>query len=109
MIKYLKIEISDVFYLIPINSIITVESGDASENVDLLFSIAGHTATGAAEVLGVQLQASTYDDAAKQKEQVNSIVNAIEDALSTAWSKPFFVLEPKYAITGVAQIQEAWA
>ena len=35
MIKYLKIEISDVFYLIPINSIITVESGDASAYLDI--------------------------------------------------------------------------
>ena len=109
MIKYLKIEISDVFYLIPINSIITVEVGSASENVDILFGLAGHTESGAAEVLGVQIQASGSDDATKQKEQGNSIVNAIEDALSTAWTKPFYVLEPKYAITGVAQLQEAWA
>ena len=33
----------------------------------------------------------------------------IENALSTSWTKPFYVLEPKYPITGVAQLQEAWA
>ena len=108
MLKYLKIEISDVFYLIPIHSIITVEVGSDTQ-VDILFNLAGHTATGAAEVLGVRLTATTASDAAKTKEQANSIVNAIEDALSTAWTKPFYVLEPKYALTGVAQLQEAWA
>ena len=108
MLKYLKIEISDVFYLIPIHSIITVEVGSDTQ-VDILFNLAGHTATGAAEVLGVRLTATTASDAAKTKEQLNSIVDAIEEALSTSWTKPFYVLEPKYPVTGIAQLQEAWA
>ena len=41
----------------------------------------------------------------KLKIQLNSIVDAIEDALCTSWTKPFFLLEPKYAITSVAQIE----
>jgi len=108
MVKYLKISISDAHYLIPIHNIVTVEVG-ANTQVDILFNLVGEIATGAAEVLGVRLTASTASDAAKTKEQLNSIVDAMEEALSTSWTKPFYVLEPKYPITGVAQLQEAWA
>lgn len=108
MLKYLKIEISDVFYLIPIHSIITVEVG-ANTQVDILFNLAGHTASGAAEVLGVRLTATTAADAAKTKEQANSIIDAMEQALSTSWTSPYFELVPAYPITAVAQLQEAWA
>jgi len=108
MVKYLKISLSDQHYLIPAHSIVTCEVGSNTE-VDILFNLVGHTATGAAEVLGIRLTATTASDAAKTKEQLNSIVDEIENALSTSWTKPFYVLEPKYPITGVAQLQEAWA
>lgn len=108
MVKYLKISLSDQHYLIPAHSIVTCEVG-ANTQVDILFNLVGHTATGAAEVLGIRLTATTASDAAKTKEQLNSIVDEIENALSTSWTKPFYVLEPKYPITGVAQLQEAWA
>jgi|TARA_B100000900_G_scaffold398310_1_gene399548 hypothetical protein len=108
MVKYLKISLSDAHYLIPIHDIVTVEVG-ANTKVDILFNLVGHSASGAAEVLGVELTATTASDAAKTKEQLNSIVDAIEEALSTSWTKPFYVLEPKYPITGIAQLQEAWA
>ena len=104
MVKYLKISLSDAHYLIPIHDIVTVEVG-ANTKVDILFNLV----SGAAEVLGVELTATTASDAAKTKEQLNSIVDAIEEALSTSWTKPFYVLEPKYPITGIAQLQEAWA
>ena len=55
------------------------------------------------EIGGVQV------DAAKVKEQINSIVEAIENALSTSWNRPSFVLEPKYPVTGIAQVQIQWA
>ena len=32
-----------------------------------------------------------------------------EDALSTSWNRPTFVLEPKYPVTGINQIQLQWA
>ena len=108
MVKFLKISLSDSHYLIPIHDIVTVEVG-ANTKVDILFNLVGNSGAGAAEVLGVELTASTASDAAKTKEQLNSIVDDIENALSTSWTKPFYVLEPKYPITGIAQLQEAWA
>jgi len=108
MVKYLKITFSDAHYLIPIHNIVTVEAGSNTQ-VDILFNIAGHTASGAAEVLGVRLTATTASDSAKTKEQVNSVIDAIEEALATSWTKPFYVLEPKYPVTAIAQLQEAWA
>tara|TARA_R100001015_G_C4537905_1_gene102628 strand:+ start:143 stop:472 length:330 start_codon:yes stop_codon:yes gene_type:complete len=108
MMKYFKISVSDADHLIPIQSILGIEVG-ASTEVDILYNVKGHGATGASEVLGVKLTATTADDAAKTKEQVNSIVDAMEDALSTAWTKPFYVLEPKYAVTSISQIEEEWS
>ncbi len=108
MMKYFKISFGDADYLIPLQSILGIEVG-ASGEVDILYNIKGHGATGASEVLGVKITATSASDAAKTKEQLNSIVDAMEDALSTAWTKPFFVLEPKYAVTGIAQIEEEWS
>jgi len=109
MEKFLKVTVSDQDYLIKVNNILTVEQGSATGAVDVLYDIVGHTATGASEVIGVTLTASTADDAAKKKEQINSIVEAISDALSTSWNRPIFVLEPKYPITLVAQVEKGWA
>ena len=77
MVKYLKISLSDAHYLIPIHDIVTVEVG-ANTQVDILCNLVGHSATGAAEVLGVRLTATTAADAAKTKEQLNSIVDAMK-------------------------------
>ena len=108
MMKYFKISVSDADHLIPIQSILGIEVG-ADTEVDILYNVKGHGATGASEVLGVKITATTADDAAKTKEQVNSIVDAMEDALSTAWTKRCYVLEPKYAVTAIAQIEEEWS
>ncbi len=104
MVKYLKISLSDAYHLIPIKSIIGVEVG-SNTKVNILYNTVGHTATGASEVLGVEIVATTAADAAKTKEQLNSIVDAIEMALQTSWTNPFYVLQPKYVITGVNQIE----
>ena len=104
MEKFLKISLSDAYHLIPIKNILGVEVG-ASTKVKILYNVVGHTATAASEVLGFEITATTASDAAKTKEQLNSIVDAIETALQTSWVKPYFVLEPKYVITGVAQIE----
>ena len=94
MVKYLKVSLSDAYHLIPIQSILGIEVG-ANTEVKILTHNVGHTATAA--------------DAAKTKEQLNSIVDAIEDALQTSWTNPYYLLEPKYAITAIAQIEEEWS
>jgi hypothetical protein len=108
MLKYFKISLSDASHLIPVQSILGVEIG-ADTEVKILYNVKGHGASGASEVLGVKLTATTATDTAKTKEQLNSIVDAMEDALSTAWTRPFYVLEPKYAVTAIAQIEEEWS
>jgi hypothetical protein len=108
MVKYLKISLSDAYHLIPINNILGVEVG-ANTKVNILSNVTGHTATGASEVLGYEITATTAADAAKTKEQVNSIVAAIENAMATSWTSSTYLLEPKYAITGVAQIEVEWS
>jgi len=104
MEKFLKISLSDAFHLIPIKNIIGVEVG-ANTKVKILYGMVGHRATGASEVLGFEITATTAADAAKTKEQLNSIVDAIESALQTSWTNPYYTLSPKYAITAVAQIE----
>lgn len=104
MEKFLKISLSDAYHLIPIKSILGVEVG-ADTKVNILYNTVGHTATGASEVLGVEIVATTATNAAKTKEQLNSIVDAIEMALQTSWTNPFYVLQPKYVITAVNQIE----
>ena len=108
MVKYLKISLSDAYYLIPINNILVVEVG-ANTKVNILSNVSGHKASGASEVLGYEITATTAADAAKTKEQLNSIVEAIENALTTSWTNPTYLLEHKYAITGVAQIEVEWS
>ena len=109
MEKFLKVTVSDQDYLINVNHILTVEQGSGAGTVDILYDIVGHSVTALSEVIGVTLTASTADDAAKVKEQIGSIVEAIEDALSTSWNRPSFVISPKYPVTSVAQVQKAWA
>ena len=109
MEKFLKVTVSDQDYLINVNHILTVEQGSGTGAVDILYDIVGHSATGASEVIGVTLAASSADDAAKVKEQINSIVEAIEDALATSWNRPIFSISPKYPVTSVAQVEKAWA
>ena len=108
MEKFLKISLSDAFHLIPIKNIIGVEVG-ANTKVKILYGMVGHRASGASQVLGFEITATTASDAAKTKEQLNSIVDAIESALQTSWTNPYYTLSPKYAITGVAQIEVDYA
>ncbi len=108
MLKFLKVEVSDVDHIIPINHILGIEVGNDTQ-VQILTDIKGHNADEASQVLGYQLVATTASDAAKTKEQLNSIVDEIENALSTAWTKPMYLLQPKYAITAVGQIEEEWS
>jgi len=109
MEKFLKVTVSDQDYLINVNHILTVEQGTGTGAVDILYDIVGHSVTAVGEVIGVTLTASTADDTAKKKEQIGSIVEAIEDALATSWNRPIFSISPKYPVTSVAQVEKAWA
>jgi len=108
MVKYLKMSVSDTDYLIPLQNMLGIELG-ANSKVNILSSAVGHRATGVSEVLGYEITATTASDAAKTKEQLNSIVDAVEEALSTSWQSPYYELVPKYPITGVAQIEVEWS
>ena len=108
MLKFLKVEANGVDYVIPINRILGIEVGAATE-VQILTDLVGHTSSGASQVLGYELVATTASDAAKTKEQLNSIVDEIETALKTSWQQPIYTLNPKYPITAVGQIEEEWS
>ena len=108
MVKYLKISLSDAYHLIPIQSVLGIEVG-ANTKVNIQSHQVGHTADAASQVLGYEITATTASDAAKTKEQLNSIVDAIENALQTSWTNPYYLLEPKYPITGIAQIEAEWS
>ncbi len=108
MLKFLKVEVDSVDHIIPVNHILGIEVGNTGQ-VQILTDIKGQPADEASQVLGYQLVASDADDAAKTKEQLNSIVDEIEKALATAWTSPMYTLSPKYAITAVGQIEEEWS
>ena len=85
MEKFLKISLSGAYHLIPIKNILGIEVG-VDTKVNILYNSVGHRATGASEVLGVELVATTAADAAKTKEQLVSIVDAIEkEGLPITW------------------------
>ena len=110
MVKYLKITFGDAPYLIPVNDIIAVEVG-ADTEIKILLNSIGHRASGASEVLGYKITATTATNAAKTKEQLTSFVDVLEDSLQTAWTKPIYDMTGKlpYAITAIAQIEEEFS
>ena len=92
-----------------IDDIIDVKIGSGNTEVQILTSTVGHQAAGGMQVLGYVLTATGSSDAAKNKEQINSIISDISAALSTAWTKPMYALSPKYALTSApAHVQQAW-
>ena len=109
MQKYLKITVSDLDYLIAASHVLTIERGSADTEVDILFDLIAHTADGAGDTLGIRITASSIADLAGNKQQVGSIVNALESVLQQSWTNPFMTLTTKFPITGVAQIQKQFA
>lgn len=109
MKKFLKVTFSSQDYIIAIDDIIDVKIGSGNTEVQILTSTVGHQAAGGMQVLGYVLTATGSSDAAKNKEQINSIIDDISAALSTAWTKPMYALSPKYALTSApAHVQQAW-
>jgi len=110
MEKFLKIVLSDAPTLININQIMGVEVG-ADTKIQVLLNSVGHRATGASEVLGYEITATTATDAAKTKEQLTAFVNEIQRSLSTNWQNPIFDITSRlpYAVTAITQIEEEWS
>ena len=110
MQKFLKIVLSDAPTLIPIDKILGVEVG-ANTHIKVLTGIVGHTATGASQVLGYQITATTASDAPKTKEQLTAFVAEMSKALQTDWKKPVYDITEKlpYAVTAISQIEEEWS
>lgn len=110
MEKFLKITLSDAPFLIPIKNILHVEVG-ADTSIQVLYSNVGHSATGASEVIGLQVTATTATDAAKTKEQLTSFADLLEEALTLPWTKPVLDITSRlpYAVTAITQIEEEWS
>lgn len=110
MQKFLKITLSDAPFIIPVDKILGVEVG-ANTHIQILMNTVGHRATGASEVLGYQVTATTASDAPKTKEQLTAFVDEMSKALQTDWKKPVYDITEKlpYAVTAISQIEEEWS
>jgi hypothetical protein len=110
MEKFLKITLSDAPFLIPIKSILHIEVG-ADTNIQVLYSNVGNAGSGASEVLGLQITATTATNAAKTKEQLTSFAALVEEALTLPWTKPVLDITSRlpYAVTAITQIEEEWS
>lgn len=110
MEKFLKITLSNAPFLIPIKNILHIEVG-ADTHIQVLYNTVGFGATGASEVIGLQITATTATDATKTKEQLTAFANLMEQALTTSWTNPVFDITSKlpYAVTAITQIEEEWS
>ena len=107
MLKFLKVSHDDMDHLIPINQILGVEKPSGNTKVVIFMNSVGHRATGASEVLGYEITATTASDAAKTKEQLKSVIAEIGNASATSWTNPIYDITSKlpYAVTGIAQVE----
>jgi hypothetical protein len=110
MEKFLKITLSNAPFLIPIKSILHIEVG-ADTHIQVLYNTVGFRATGASEILGLQITATTATDATKTKEQLTAFANLIQEALTTSWTNPVLDITSRlpYAVTAITQIEEEWS
>ena len=69
----------------------------------------GHRATGASEVIGYEITATTAADAAKTKEQLVDFVDKMEQVLATSWQKAVTELELVYPVTAIDQLEAEWS
>jgi hypothetical protein len=110
MQKFLRLTISDAPTLIPVNNIVGIEVG-ANTKIKVYLGLVGHRATGASEVIGYEITATTASDAAKTKEQLVSFANAVDNALQQPWTKPVIDIDSAltYPATAIAQIEDEWS
>jgi hypothetical protein len=107
MEKFLKVSHDGMAHMIPVNNILGIEKPSGTTKVVIFMNSVGHTATGASEVLGYELTATSASDAAKTKEQLNSLANLIEEVLMQSWHKPVLDITSKlpYAVTAIARVE----
>ena len=100
MVKYFKIAFGGDDYIIPVDGIINVQ---VSANA-VAISYSEVTLTGATpEVLQASLP-STGMSVAEQTAQKSAVIEAIAEALSTAWTKPFYELSLPSALTSAPSL-----
>ena len=107
MLKFLKVSHDDMDHLIPINQILGVEKPSGNTKVVIFMNSVGHRATGASEVLGYEITATTASDAAKTKAQLNKVIELIGEAAATSWTNPIFDITAllPHAVTAIAQVE----
>lgn len=97
MVKYLLIVQGGNDFIIPVDGIINV-SQDATTTV-LTYSILAHDNATTPEFVQVTLTTASLS-AAEQTAQKSAVIEAISEALSTAWTKPLYTLALPSALTG---------
>ena len=90
MVKYLLIELGGEDYIIPVDGIIGVTQS-ASATV-LTYSILAHDNATTPEFVQATLTTAATLSAAEQTAQKSAVIEAIAEALSTAWTKPLYTL-----------------
>jgi hypothetical protein len=110
MEKFLKITLSNAPFLIPVKNILHIEVG-ADTHIQVLYNAVGYGATGASEVLGLQITATTASDATKTKQQLTAFANLIEESLTLSWTRPVLDITSRlpYVVTAITQIEEEWS
>jgi hypothetical protein len=110
MEKFLKITLSNAPFLIPVKNILHIEVG-ADTHIQVLYNTVGFGATGASEVIGLQITATTASDATKTKAQLTAFANLIEESLTMSWTRPVLDITSRlpYAVTAITQIEEEWS
>lgn len=111
MQKFLKVTHDGMPHLIPLDKLLGIEKPSGTGKVIVFVNSVGHRATGASEVLGYEITASSANDAAKTKEQLVKLAELIEDAYKLSWHKPVLDITAllPYAVTGIAQIEAEWS
>jgi len=108
MNKFLKITFNNEPTLIPITDISGITRGAATKVNVLLNTVALNGAAG--EVLAFEITAATATTDDKTREQLTTLANLIEEALTTSWTNPVFDITARlpYPVSGILRKQFVW-
>lgn len=90
MVKYFKIVLDGEDYIIPVDGIIGVSQTNTA--TVLTYSILAHDNATTPEFVKATLTAAATLTADEQSAQKSAVIEAIAEALSTAWTKPLYTL-----------------